>query len=102
MDLERKSSIFDTAHNLAVQKFQQAKRKVSLKRVLAIDDDDDEDNDADIDDLLEDMEKEDEDGEGKTDADAEESRQGNEAEDNATTEKGTTDRIASEPKTVNA
>ena len=100
MDLERKSSIFDTAHNLAVQKFQQAKRKVSLKRVLAIDDD--EDNDADIDDLLEDMEKEDEEGEGKTDADAEESPQGNEAEDNATTEKGTTDRIASEPKTVNA
>ena len=110
-DHERKSSIFDTAHNLAVQKFQEAKRKVSLKRVLAIDDDsqDPADGDIDVDDLLEDVEK-DEGGEGKGHSDAEESpadeaqrkREAAEAEDNATTEKGTADWIASEPKPVNA
>ena len=106
---ERKSSIFDTAHTLAVQKFQEAKRKVSLKRVLAIDDTDTEDPaDIDVDDLLEDVEKDD-DGEEKTNSNAEESpdqvqgkREEVEAEDNATTEKGTVDRIASEPIPVNA
>lgn len=108
---ERKSSIFDTAHHLAVQKFQEAKRKVSLKRVLAIDDGDTEDHpgDIDVDDLLEDVEK-DEDGEEKINSNEEESpdqvqrkreEAEAEAEDNAT-EKGTADWIASEPKPVNA
>ena len=95
-DDERKSSLFGTAHSLAVQKFQEAKRKVSLKRVLAIDDDDTEDpeeGDIDIDGLVEDVET----GEvGNTEAEAE-----TKAVETAL-EKGTADCTASEQKPVNA
>ena len=106
MDHERKSSIFDTAHHLAVQKFQEAKRKVSLKRVLAIDDetDDDQGDHVDVDDLLEDVEK-DGVGEEKGNSNTEESpAQAQTGNDDNATEKGTTDPIpiAAEPKPVNS
>ena len=103
-DDERKSSLFGTAHSLAVQKFQEAKRKVSLKRVLAIDDGDDtedaEEGDIDIDDLIEDVET----AEGKKDSEAEGSP-ADQAETKAVDtapEKGTADCTASEQKPVNA
>ena len=100
-DDERKSSLFGTAHSLAVQKFQEAKRKVSLKRVLAIDDGDDtedpEEGDIDIDDLVEDVETAEVGGDGKAPADQAETK----AEDTAP-EKGTADCTASEQKPVNA
>ena len=100
-DDERKSSLFGTAHSLAVQKFQEAKRKVSLKRVLAIDDDDTEDpeeGDIDIDGLVEDVETGEVGGdvEGNTEAEAE-----TKAVETAP-EKGTADCTASEQKPVNA
>ena len=100
-DDERKSSLFGTAHSLAVQKFQEAKRKVSLKRVLAIDDDDTEDpeeGDIDIDGLVEDVETGEVggDGEGNTEAEAV-----TKAVETAP-EKGTADCTASEQKPVNA
>ena len=100
-DDERKSSLFGTAHSLAVQKFQEAKRKVSLKRVLAIDDDDTEDpeeGDIDIDGLVEDVETGEVGGdrEGNTEAEAE-----TKAVETAL-EKGTADCTASEQKPVNA
>ena len=104
-DAERKSSLFGTAHSLAVQKFQEAKRKVSLKRVLAIDDGDDtedaEEADIDVDDLLEDVGT----AEGKKDSEAEGSPPADPAETKAedtAPEKGTADCTASEQKPVNA
>ena len=107
-DDERKSSLFGTAHSLAVQKFQEAKRKVSLKRVLAIDDGDDtedpEEGDINIDDLVEDVEAGEGGGDGKGNSAAEESP-ADQAETKAADtapEKGTADCTASEQKPVNA
>ena len=98
--------MFDTTHHLVVQKFREAKQKVSLKRVLAVDDDetDDDQGDVDVDDLLEDVEK-DGDGEEEGNANAEQSpAQAQIGNDDNATEKGTADPIpiAAEPKPVNS